>query len=449
MYCNRIVFCLFWSGLALVSALCANPAIPPAGFKALFNGLNLDGWRGGATYDVRDLHRMSEKDRDELIARWDSELVQLHEGQPHWRVVDNVLVNDGLGSYATTVEDFGNFEMLFDFKIEPGADSGVYLRRIPQVQIWDHTKPDPRGHGYVFGSGGLWNNVAGTVGRHPSQRRDKPVGEWNTMRIRMLGSRVDVWLNHGLVVDHVHLDNFYDRKLPFEERAPVPAQGPILLQTHGKPTHWRNIFVREIPPAETLSILEARDAVQYRKFERLIRRHSSPDESREISLADGPLRFEGTGAEAVSIDAMPSDFVLRLRFKRTSDTGGLRIRVTPVAAGTSRGNPVEVYSLELGNAERNLLRRDHASGVDETVRIYAGGRGHYFDPGVWNLQEVSLIGSKLKVELNGTLLLEKNLPDPIPTDPGAATPPVRSSPRQIEISSVGELLLGAVSLREL
>jgi hypothetical protein len=67
--------------------------------------------------------------------------------------------------------------------------------------------------------------------------------------VMMVGSRVSVWLNQKRVVDHVVLENFYDKndkKLKPDERRPVPARGPIQLQTHGGATHWRNLFIREI-----------------------------------------------------------------------------------------------------------------------------------------------------------------------------------------------------------
>jgi len=66
----------------------------------------------------------------------------------------------------------------------------------------------------------------------------------------MVGARVSVWLNDKLVVDHALLENFYDRKTP------VPATGPLELQTHGGEIRWRNIFIREIPLPEAAQMLK-------------------------------------------------------------------------------------------------------------------------------------------------------------------------------------------------
>jgi hypothetical protein len=69
---------------------------------------------------------------------------------------------------------------------------------------------------------------------------DRPFGEWNEMKIRQIGNRTWVWLNGKLVVDNAVMENFLDRTKP------LPARGPIMLQTHGGEIRWRNIYVREI-----------------------------------------------------------------------------------------------------------------------------------------------------------------------------------------------------------
>jgi hypothetical protein len=223
----------------------------PPGFTALFNGRNLDGWRGGKTFDHREFLQLTAEKRDQLSAEWTRTMFEVNPktGKPHWSVEGEVLVNDGEGGYATTGRDFGDFELLLEYRTVSLADSGVYLRGIPQVQIWDSTSPDPTGLGRAKGSGGLWNNAAGSPGRDPLVRADRPFGEWNSLRVLMTGQRVSVWLNGSLVVDQAILENYFDRKLPVAERRPIPERGPIQLQTHGGEISWRNIFIREIPPS--------------------------------------------------------------------------------------------------------------------------------------------------------------------------------------------------------
>jgi hypothetical protein len=132
-----------------------------------------------------------------------------------------------------TAKDYGDFELLVDWKILPKGDSGIYLRGTPQVQIWDPALNN-------LGSGGLYNNQ-----KHPSKptkTADKPIGEWNTFRIRMVGEEVDVYLNDELVVDNVVLENFWERDKP------IYPTGQIELQHHGNTLYFKNIYLRELKP---------------------------------------------------------------------------------------------------------------------------------------------------------------------------------------------------------
>src|SRR5690606_6760452 len=167
------------------------------------------------------------------------------------------LVNDGRGPYATTEEEFGDIEFLIEYKTVPKADSGIYLRGTPQVQIWDWNqvfdpkRPTRKPH---LGSGGLFNNSPEAPGRDPLVLAARPFGEWNQFRIRQIGDRTWVWLNDKLVVDGAVMENFWDRTKP------LPAKGPIMLQTHGGEIRWRNLYVREIDAAEAQRILSETSA---------------------------------------------------------------------------------------------------------------------------------------------------------------------------------------------
>jgi len=125
--------------------------------------------------------------------------------------------------------------MFVDWKIKAKGDSGIYLRGSPQVQIWDPNN----GPANKVGSGGLYNNQ-----KHPSKPSmvaDKPIGEWNTFYIKMVGDRVTVKLNGKLVVDNVVMENYWERDKPIYET------GQIELQNHGNTLYFRNIYLRELP----------------------------------------------------------------------------------------------------------------------------------------------------------------------------------------------------------
>ncbi len=231
-----------WFAIAL-PLLSAEPAktslnAPPKGFVALFNGKDLSGWWGADTEDPRKYLALS---AEAFKTKRDASLPNI---LAHWRVDNGVLVNDGKGLFLTTEQTYGDFELLVEYKTVPLADSGIYLRGCPQVQIWDSTEQGKFHIGADKGSGGLWNNSPGSPGKDPLVKADKPFGEWNKLRIFMIGSRVWVSLNGQRTVDGAVMENYYDRNQP------VPPRGPIQLQTHGGEISWRNVFIREIGSEE-------------------------------------------------------------------------------------------------------------------------------------------------------------------------------------------------------
>lgn len=245
--CSCLVALLFVAGSCLAPA--QEAVNPPKGFRALFNGKDLSGWHGLNPHSVAK--QEGEKKAATLKKMRD-------EFADHWRVENGELVNDGHGPYATTDEDLGDIELRLEYKTVAGADSGIYLRGTPQVQIWDNTqvfdpkKPTRRPH---LGSGGLFNNHPDTLGRDPLYKADLPFGKWNKMRIRQIGDLTWVWLNDKAVVQGAVMENFWDRSKP------LPATGPIMLQTHGGEIRWRNIFVRSIGEAEGKKLLSITPAL--------------------------------------------------------------------------------------------------------------------------------------------------------------------------------------------
>ncbi|MDG1753664.1 MAG: DUF1080 domain-containing protein [Rhodothermales bacterium] len=223
----------FFSVVLSLNASAQN--IPPEGFTALFNGVDLEGWFGHGTEDPRVLWAMTDS---ELAAHKEETRKDIHE---HWSVTDGELINDGDGLFLTTNQDYGDFELLLEYRTVPNADSGIYLRGVPQVQIWDTTEEGGKwAIGADKGSGGLWNNSKEAPGKDPSKLMDKPFGEWNSFRIIMAGTKVTVFMNGEKVVDDSEMENYFDRSIPIFER------GPIQLQTHGGEIRWRNVFIREI-----------------------------------------------------------------------------------------------------------------------------------------------------------------------------------------------------------
>ena len=202
------------------------------GFVCLFNGKDLEGWKGLVENPIarskmskEELAKAQEK-ADELMRR-------------DWIVEDGVLVYIGNGwDNICTEKDYADFELLVDWRLDPNGkepDAGVYLRGTPQVQIWDIRRTNV---GAQVGSGGLYNNQKNPS--KPTSVEDNKLGEWNTFRIIMKGEKVTVWLNGTKVVDEVVLENYWDRKLP------IFPKEQIEMQAHGSRCYFRNIYVKEL-----------------------------------------------------------------------------------------------------------------------------------------------------------------------------------------------------------
>ncbi len=385
----------------LLLAAAAQPAAavvnPPPGFTALFNGVDLKGWRGGETFDQRKLLAMTPEDREAQIAKWTKQM----EG--HWTVENDELVNDGQGAYATTEKDYGDFELLVEYKTVPLADSGIYLRGCPQVQIWDSTEKAKFNLGADKGSGGLWNNSPGAPGKDPLVLADKPFGQWNSVHVIMVGARVTVWLNEKLVVDHALLENYYDRKTP------VPPKGPLELQTHGGEIRWRNLFLREIGSDEANRILATHGN---EGFQSIFNGHDftgwgGPVD--EYEIVNGAIQCRPNKGGTIYNTTEFGDFMARVEFYLPpGGNNGLAIRY-PGRGDTAYVGMCESQVLddnyEKATGEKIDPRQAHGSAYG----MVAAARGYQHPIREWNFEEVTVKDHKIKVELNGTVILDCDL----------------------------------------
>lgn len=370
---------------------------PPEGFEKLFNGQDLSGWHGMGHFSPIKLAAMSEADRDAKRAKDIDDLKQ------HWSVESGEIVNDGKGVYLTTDKQYGDFELWVDYKTVAKADSGIYLRANPQVQIWDYTEAGGKWDiGADKGSGGLWNNSAGAAGKDPTVLADKPFGEWNRLRIQQVGARTNVWLNGKQVVKFATMENFWDR-----DRAHF-AKGPIQLQTHGGEIRWKNVFIKEFTPEESTAWLRA---------------HSSDDGFNSVfngkdfsgwkgpvdnyAIKDGVLMCKPKKGGTIYTEKEYGDFVARLEFRLPpGGNNGLAIRY-PGKGDTAYGGMCELQVLDSEHPKYAKLdtRQYHGSAYG----MAAATRGYLRPTGEWNYQEVTVVGSTIKVELNGSVILDTDL----------------------------------------
>jgi hypothetical protein len=383
------------AALILLGTL-APAAEPPRGFTALFNGQDLSGWHGMPHFDPYKLAAMPEAERTAQIEKWTEDAKQ------HWTVENGELVNDGNGVYLTTDQDFGDIELLIDYKTVPKADSGIYLRATPQVQIWDYTREGGKWElGADKGSGGLWNNSPGAPGKDPLVLADKPFGQWNHFRILMVGERVTVYLNDKLVVDFARLENFWKKKQP------LPKQAPIQLQTHGGEIRWRNIFIRAIPPAEANTLLHKHGAEGFADVfnGKDFTGWAGPIDQYEVK--DGAIVCRPHKGGTIFTKEQYGDFVARVAYRLPpAGNNGLAIRY-PGHGDTAYVGMCEVQVLDdTASAYAKLDPRQYNGSVYGIVPAH---RGYLRPVGEWNFEEVTVKGPTIKVELNGTVILDADV----------------------------------------
>ena len=207
-------------------------------------------------------------------------------------------------------------------------------------------------------------------------------------------------LNGKLVVDNAIMENYWDRNRP------LYPTGPIQLQTHGGEIRWRNIFVREIPPAEANKMLQQRDSEGFASIFNGRDFAGWTGALQNYEVVDGAIRCQPQKGGTLFTEEEYEDFIVRLEFKLPpAGNNGLAIRYP----GT--GDPA--YS---GMTELQVLDSPGYPGQLDPRQVHGSAYGMvparegYLRPvGQWNYQEVTVKGSKIKVELNGTVILDTDL----------------------------------------
>jgi hypothetical protein len=196
-----------------------------AGWRLLFDGSTLNGWRG-----------------------------YRQEATTGWEVVDGMIKRTGRGGDIVTTEEFDDFELTLDWRVEEGGNSGVFynatlgLEQIyhgaPEMQILDDAR-------HADGQSELTSSGA-NYALHPAPRGVvRPAGEWNTARVVMRGNLVEHWLNGRKIVEYELLSDDWKRRVAESKFTEWPeygqaTRGRIGLQDHGDPVVFRNIRIRVI-----------------------------------------------------------------------------------------------------------------------------------------------------------------------------------------------------------
>jgi hypothetical protein len=200
------------------------------GFKPLFDGKSLAGWR---TYKAAEPKRQ-------------------------WQVVDGAItLTAGGGGDLITKEQFADFDLRWEWKIAAEGNSGVMWRVAETDQPASRTGPeyqllDPAAKGKFLGEvqkGNVGGALYDLVPAKPEL--SKPAGEWNSSRLVVKGSRASLHLN-GIPTAEVDLasdawrEMLAGSKFATWPRFAKEATGHLCLQDHGNPVSFRRLRIKEL-----------------------------------------------------------------------------------------------------------------------------------------------------------------------------------------------------------
>ena len=366
------------------------------GFVPLFNGKDLKGWKGLVADPIKR-SKMDAKTLEAAQVKADAEM------RNSWTVKDGELLFTSHGNNLATVKKYSDFEMLVDWKIiddkKGEGDAGIYLRGTPQVQMWDNARTNV---GAQVGSGGLYNNQVNPS--KPLKVADNPLDHWNTFRIVMKGDRVTVYLNGELVTDNVILENYWDKN-----QAIFPVE-QIELQAHGSPVAYRDIYIKELPAIKPFELTAKEKRSGFKVLFDGTNMFSWMGNTADYSSEDGNLSVnpkpgKGSGGNLYTKEEF-SDFVFRFEFQLTSGANnGLGIR-TPL-----EGDAAYVgMELQILDNEAPMYKDLHVYQYHGSVYGTLPAKRGYLKPvGEWNYQEVTVKGPKIKVVLNGKVILDGDI----------------------------------------
>ena len=197
-----------------------------AGWKLLFDGKSLNGWRGYKT-----------------------------EAPPSgWTAANGELSRTGEGGDLMTVEQFDNFELQLEWKITESGNSGIIYRITTDGPFTYSSGPEFQilhNAGHKDGKNPLTSAGSNYAVNPPIRDVTRPVGEWNTARIVVNGNHVEHWMNGVKLLEYEIGSADWEARVKASKFATMPwygraKRGYIALQDHGNLVTYRNIRIRPL-----------------------------------------------------------------------------------------------------------------------------------------------------------------------------------------------------------
>jgi hypothetical protein len=171
-----------------------------------------------------------------------------------WQAVEGSLTRVSRAADIITKEQFGDFELSLDWKLEPRGNSGIFYRAVEGLEWIYHGAPEYQvldDAGHRDGQNPL-TSAGSDYGLYPAPRDVvKPAGEWNSTRIVARGAHVEHWLNGQKVVEYEQGSPDWASRVAGAKFAAWPQYGKAMrghigIQEHGGRVEFRNIKIREL-----------------------------------------------------------------------------------------------------------------------------------------------------------------------------------------------------------
>ena len=236
----------------------------------------------------------------------------------------------------------------------------------------------------------------------PLKVADNKLGEWNTFYIKMVGDRVTVKLNGELVVDNIIMENYWDRSLP------IPAVEQIELQAHGSKVYYRDIYMKELKRPEPFKLSDEEKKEGFKILFDGTNMHEWRGNLIDYQIEDGCISLPAETKSGGNLFTKNeyANFVYRFEFQLTpAANNGIGIR-TPIDGDAAYvGMEIQVLDSE-HQVYKNLKEYQYHGSV---YGIIPAKRGFLKPVGEWNTQEIIANGNKIKVTLNGTVILDGDI----------------------------------------
>ncbi len=349
------------------------------GWTLLFNGKNTTGWRG---YNRTDMPK-------------------------GWHVENGCLVTsstggDELTGDIITVDQYEDFELYLEWAISPGGNSGIFFHVLegdypaayftgPEYQLIDDV-----GFPHKLEE---WQQAGANYAMHdadPVKKKLKPVGEFNSSRIRVESGHVTHWLNSEIIVEYdLWTEEWFrlsrEGKWKDYPRYGLARKGHIGLQDHGSPIRFRNIKIKDLTDPG-IALFNGEDLSGW------------VNHGEESWIAEDGMIVAASSAQGgygyLATERSYEDFILRLQFRLEAEgNSGVFFR------SNIKGTDITGWQVEVAPPGQNT------GGIYES-----GGRGWLYEipeelenilkPSDWNDLVILLQADRVMTWLNGEMMTD-------------------------------------------